>query len=97
MKNLIEEFDLKFKRIHNLETLYSSVKGIIKLKVEEEGLRELNEVYISSRYPGDLGLLPDGKPTKEDAKKFFDIAQSVYDDVITFLTHKTKDINNRDI
>lgn len=97
LKALIEEFDLKFKRIHNLETLHSSVKSIIKIEVDEEDLRELNEVYISARYPGDLGLLPDGKPTEEDARRFFDIAQNVYDDVNAFLKDKSPDIDDEDI
>ena len=97
LKALLEEFELKQQRIHNLETLYSSIKGVLKFVVDEEGLRELNEVYISARYPGDLGLLPDGKPKEEDAKRFFDIAQNVYDDVNAFLKDTSQDADDEDI
>jgi len=39
------------------------------ISVNDEGmLDEINEIYIDSRYPADLGLLPYGKPTLEDAK-----------------------------
>ena len=51
LKAIIEEFKLKMQRIHNLETLYSSVKSILNFEVDDEGLRELNEVYISARIP----------------------------------------------
>jgi hypothetical protein len=32
-------------------------------------IKRLDEVYISTRYPGDLGLIPSGKPTVKDAKE----------------------------
>ncbi len=31
-----------------------------------------------ARYPGDLGLLPTGKPTFQDAKELFDFADALY-------------------
>ena len=37
----------------------------------------LNEIYIDSRYPGDLGLLPDGLPTKEQANEFIEYAKEI--------------------
>ncbi len=30
-------------------------------------------------YPGELGLLPDGKPTHADAQEFYACAKSVYE------------------
>jgi hypothetical protein len=30
-------------------------------------------------YPGELGLLPDGKPTRADAQEFYACAQSIYE------------------
>jgi hypothetical protein len=32
---------------------------------------------VDSRYPGDLGLLPDGKPTINEAKIFYDFARDI--------------------
>ena len=84
-KAVVEEYKLNVQRIHNLETLYASVKYIINFDIDNEVLKELNEVYISARYPSDLGLMPYGKPTKKDANRFFDFAQRVYHDVNAFL------------
>ena len=41
----------------------------------------MSEVYIDTRYPGDFGLLPDGKPSIEIAEKMYDLASKVLDDV----------------
>lgn len=38
----------------------------------------INEVYIDSRYPGDLGLLPQGKPTKAEAKTFIEFSEVLF-------------------
>jgi len=45
----------------------------------------LNKLYIDSRYPGEIGLLPYGKPTIEDAKEFFDFAKMIYDKIYNIL------------
>lgn len=37
-------------------------------------LDRLEAVYVEARYPGDLGLLPYGKPDKDDVVKFYDFA-----------------------
>ena len=37
-------------------------------------VRFFRDDYIDSRYPGDMGLLPYGKPTLEDAKEFHEFA-----------------------
>jgi len=36
-------------------------------------------VYTTSRYPGDLGLFPDGKPSKELAGQLFEFAMYVFE------------------
>jgi hypothetical protein len=33
---------------------------------------------MESRYPGDLGLLPEGRPSLKQAQIFYDFAQKVY-------------------
>ena len=55
-------------KTHNLERLYRYVEN--QIEVDEEFLRLVNELYIESRYPGDMGLLSSGKPTLEDAGEF---------------------------
>jgi HEPN domain-containing protein len=41
-------------------------------------LEFLNGVYVEFRYPPDIGLLPHGEPSKEDAQKALEIARSVF-------------------
>jgi hypothetical protein len=49
-------------------------------------LRELTDIYTDSRYPGDLGLMPTGKPTEEDAARFEHFADHVHATVLTMLS-----------
>lgn len=51
---------------------------------------DLDNLYIEARYPGDLGLLPNGKPTLEDSRGFFEVAQAVHTQVVGKLTAGTK-------
>jgi HEPN domain-containing protein len=52
-------------------------KEIKNLGIDEEKLTIINEAYIESRYPGELGLLPDGIPTDEQAKVFIEYAKEI--------------------
>ena len=40
-------------------------------------LQPLDSLYIDARYPGNLGLLPEGKPSIEDAKSFYKFAKDI--------------------
>ena len=51
------------------------------MKEYDDLIQLLDTLYIESRYPGDMGLLPYGKPTLKDAKEFYDFAQKLFDDV----------------
>jgi len=37
----------------------------------------INEVYIDARYPGDLGLLPHGKPTVSEIEDFMNFRETI--------------------
>jgi hypothetical protein len=41
-------------------------------------IKRLDEVYISTRYPSDLGLLPSGKPSTQDVKVLYEFAEMFY-------------------
>jgi HEPN domain-containing protein len=62
-KALIEEFDMGFIKAHSLEMLYNLVKDKIDVQIDTELLIILDQLYIDSRYPGEMGLLPNGKPS----------------------------------
>jgi HEPN domain-containing protein len=78
-KALIEEFDMGFIKTHSLEMLYNLVKDKIAVPVDTDLLIILDQLYIDSRYPGEMGLLPNGKPSVTESKQFFFFAQSIFD------------------
>ena len=63
---------------HDILNLYGRVKQHIDLSLDMVLLQKLNGLYIEARYPGDLGLLPDGKPSVEISKQFYSLAQYLY-------------------
>lgn len=86
-KAIIEECLTEPQKTHNLYRLHELVKPFIKnLVIDLEMLEKLNELYIDSRYPSDLGLLPNGKPSVNEAKDFFDFANQFYIDINKLLS-----------
>ncbi len=81
LKGVVEEFEIGFVKIHNLERLLGMVRRQISLDVDLNIIKRLDEVYTSTRYPGDLGLLPAGKPTIQDAKELLYFAEALYRNV----------------
>jgi len=77
-KALLESRKIEFKKQHDLLKLKNKIDDF---ELDEDTLDILNKLYIDSRYPGEIGLLPYGKPTIEDAKYFFDFANTIYDKI----------------
>mgnify|MGYP001597805342 CR=1 FL=1 len=77
LKAIIEEFDLGFIRTHSLETLYNLTRDKFQLKFDADLLIILDQLYIDARYPGELGLLPNGKPSPEESKMFLVFASNI--------------------
>ena len=77
-KALVEEFDLGFIKSHSLETLFNKVKDLIFVEIDTDMLTLLDQLYIDARYPGELGLLPNGKPSIAEAKKFYFLATQLH-------------------
>jgi HEPN domain-containing protein len=48
-------------------------------------LAVIDSIYTESRYPGETGLMPHGKPTPEDAREMYEFASSVYLQIVQFL------------
>ena len=71
-------------RRNQLVKLYEKVSFTLD-SLDEEIMSILDGLYIESRYPGDMGLLPHGKPTLHDAKEFYDFANGVFDNVCNVL------------
>jgi len=78
-KALIEEKDLTIPRIHSLVRLYSVIESFLDQPFETGVLLAFDSVYINSRYPTDIGMIPAGKPTHHDAKEFYESAKKIFD------------------
>jgi HEPN domain-containing protein len=77
-KALLENRKIEFKKQHDLIKLKNKIDNF---NIDEDMLDILNKLYIDSRYPGEIGLLPYGKPTIKDANEFFDFANIIYDKI----------------
>jgi len=84
-KAIVEQNGLKLERVHNLFKLHSIIEPIISFEVDLEKIEILDKVYTSSRYPGEMGLMPDGKPTLEVAMQQYEFARYVYEKTIEML------------
>ncbi len=91
-KAVMEEYGIDLVKIHNLERLLAIVKNHVKIDVDIVLMEKMDKLYIDSRYPADFGLLPDGKPTTENAEEFYDAASSVYE-VVKANLEKTLESN----
>jgi HEPN domain-containing protein len=75
-KAIIEEKDKPSIKSHDLLRL--QLNAGVKLSEQEAiMLGIINEVYIDSRYPGELGLLPNGKPTLSEAEAFIQLCDNI--------------------
>lgn len=88
-KALIEEKGIRMSRIHNLTRLYALTESFLISTIDETELEMLDNVYTSSRYPGEIGLLSTGKPTMKESKELYDIALKIY-----FIINQSIDTGN---
>jgi HEPN domain-containing protein len=68
-------------QIHNLLRLYGTVRNYCKLDIDMQTLEEISEVYIDSRYPSELGLMPYGSLSVERASEFYNEAKNIYEQI----------------
>ncbi len=88
IKAVMEERDIDVPKIHNLLTLFSKIEGYTSYSADLDFLKTLDALYVDARYPGDFGLLPNGKPGLEEAKEFFHIARELHEAIKTELNEK---------
>ena len=88
IKAIVEEFGIVFIKTHNLQTLLIRIEEVISLSVNELIISELDRLYIDARYPADMGLMPYGKPTLEEAEIYFQEALKIKKQAEAFLNDK---------
>lgn len=94
-KALIEEKGIRMSRIHNLTRLYALTESFLISTIDETELEMLDNVYTSSRYPGEIGLLSTGKPTIKESKELYDIALKIYSIIIQSIGTEKDQKNNQ--
>ena len=77
LKAFLIEKDIPFTKTHDLVKLNGMIKKIKDLNIDRNKLALINDVYSESRYPGEIGLMPDGMPTDKKARDFIEYAQEV--------------------
>lgn len=85
LKAVLEESETAAVRTHSLTRLYSLFEPYISISIDQDMLDRLEAVYIQSRYPGEMGLLPSGKPSQPEAQAFYSFAQKLFQEVQTAL------------
>jgi HEPN domain-containing protein len=78
LKALLLAKDMEIPRIHNLITLWGALKDHVSFYLDINALEMIDETYIDSRYPADIGLLPEGFPSKTKVMDFLKFAQEVF-------------------
>src|SRR6056297_1016641 len=88
LKALLELYNKKVPRTHDLIKLLQKIeeeKININMKINEEVLDQISQVYIDTRYPADFGLLPEGKPSINKVKEFLDEAESIFNQTVQLI------------
>lgn len=96
LKAVLEENHQLVPKIHPLQRLFELCRDYCEFLPDDELVEMLDKLYLDSRYPGDLGLFPEGKPTVEDVKKFYEFAKEIHAAVKNLMgLHKTPRIAQR--
>jgi len=77
-KALLEERGIAIPKVHNLIRLHSLSEPFLAELIDLSELDVLDDVYTSSRYPGETGMMVTGKPTLAESKELYEIAQKIY-------------------
>jgi len=85
-KAILEEHKIKIPKIHSVTTLFEKLPDDFKSNstIEHDELNLIDDIYIDSRYPGEIGLMPNGFPSKSDAINVLKIAKKIYNLVFQY-------------
>jgi len=90
-KSVLEEYEIETPKIHKLVEL-QALMPIQSLDLDNYMLALLDKLYIDSRYPSDFGLLPNGKPSTEDAHMFHEFARNTFYSICQLLDMNISEI-----
>ena len=79
-KAIMENKGLSIQKVHSLTKLYGTIEQFINFPIDIKMLQKADTIYTVSRYPADIGLLPQGKPSGELAKSLYEFAKYVFEE-----------------
>ena len=85
IKSILEYYEVNIPKTHSILKLSKLAESYFDIE-DKEMADELDKLYIDTRYPGDFGLLPDGKPTRDKAITLYLFAKKIYDQVDGIIT-----------
>jgi HEPN domain-containing protein len=78
LKAFLAKNKIPIKKTHDLVDLYSEVKKIKDMGLDEEILQDIKDLYTGTRYPSSIVLFEeDSLPTVEVAQLYLDFAKKV--------------------
>lgn len=80
LKAIVEERNIEIPKIHKLKTLFN-ISGVGLEGNDSVLVSLLDSLYIEARYPGEMGLLPEGKPSIDESVEFYNFAKRIFDKV----------------
>ncbi len=97
LKAILEFYSLRVPKIHNIQRLHALVLEKTNLNpiIKDQDIDFLDSIYIDSRYPTGMGLLPEGMPSKSDAENAIKISKHTLDVVKERLLDIEKRNNDR--
>ena len=85
LKALLEHHEKTVPKEHSTIRLAGLCREIVAWSFDMDLLSDLDDLYIESRYPGDLGLMPHGKPSMEESREFCQFARALFERVCDYL------------
>lgn len=77
LKGILVDKDIDIPRTHNILDLSNAARKVgYDIPLTDEEAVFLNSIY-RARYPSDLGLVPSGEPTADDAEQALTIATRI--------------------
>jgi len=87
LKAVLEFYELPTPKTHSILKLSKLASKYYDVNNNEMS-DELDKLYIDTRYPGDFGLLPDGKPSIKRAKIFYNFAKIIFEEITIIVTQR---------
>lgn len=84
-KAIILKFTGEIPRVHSLISLKGTVRNFLKLDVDIETIKMLNEIYIDSRYPSEIGMEGVNIPSIQTAQLFYQETRKIYQSIVAKL------------